>query len=72
MPIQRAGHQPLHALRDGISQAGRTRVYSADAGDLGFGGVARMQQRRQVRQCTSRLEPRLEDGAREPAGGFPR
>ena len=51
---------------------GGARIHGADAGHLRFGGVARVQQRRQIGQRNVVRPPRRWDGARERAAGFPR
>src|SRR5215469_3756862 len=53
VPIERTSDEALQRLRDGILEAGRPRVYSADRCDLRLGSVARVNQRHQIRSFHS-------------------
>ena len=45
VPVENAGQEPFPALDEIVLEAGWTRVHRPDGGDLGFGGVAGMEQR---------------------------
>src|SRR5271156_54839 len=48
MPVERARHQALQALRDRVDESRRARIHGSDAGHFRLGGVARVQQWREI------------------------
>ena len=49
MPVERAGDQALHRLRDVVYQPGRAGIHRPDGGHLRLGGVAGVDERHHVR-----------------------
>ncbi len=50
VPVERARHHFLDLLREPVERPATARIDGSDGRHLGFGGVARVQQRRQVRE----------------------
>jgi hypothetical protein len=71
VPIEEAGDEFLDRLDGGIQQAGRARVDATDGGDLGFGGVALVEDGQQVGEDDARAGDALGIARADAVADFP-